>query len=336
VAAVEERKTLRQGDLLQLHYPGETIKELLDPQGILEDVTVGEEDLAGVIDCAEGSGVFFLKMCKEQAEYIRPVKVRIEAAEEKKKNIFRNPGEEFEGPHTWEPICMDALFNACDPLEIAKAVLDTAESPAPEYNQTNIWYYKDHLKNRIKSDTQHPISDKRWRSMVDENGIVMTGEGIPFRSHKEGCCMAATTMAAPIYPESVTAQVDTSGRAAYLLVTGVTFPMQSHVENLRVTIVYEDGIREEYPLINPYDIGDMWDTEFGRYHDTPGAGFENISGNRGALSSTGLDLTSVIPTDTEAHILRFLLRQDVKVKEIEMRTIANDAIYALMGITILK
>ena len=112
--------------------------------------------------------------------------------------------------------------------------------------------------------------------------------------------------------------------------------MQSHLENLRVIIRYENGSEEEYPLFNPDGIGDMWFTKFARYHDTPANGFENIGVGRGALSSAGQDLTKQIPTDMEAHILRFRLREDQTVKEIEMRVIANDVIFALMGVTLLK
>ena len=130
--------------------------------------------------------------------------------------------------------------------------------------------------------------------------------------------------------------VDKCGRAVYLLITGITLPMQSHVENLRIIIRYEDGIAEEHPLYNPDGIGDMWFTKFERYHDTPANGFENIGTGRGALSSAGLDLTKPIATDLEAHILRFHLRRDVRVKEIEMRIIANDVIFGLMGVTLLQ
>ena len=148
--------------------------------------------------------------------------------------------------------------------------------------------------------------------------------------------MAATTLASTAYPDRVMVQMEAVGRAVYLLITGITFPMQSHVENLRVTFLYEDGVREEHPLVNPTDIGDMWFTLWYRFHDTPNNGFENIGGRRGEMSSKGLDLDSPIPTDTEAHILRFRLRPGRKVRAVEMRTIANDAIFALMGITVLK
>lgn len=113
--------------------------------------------------------------------------------------------------------------------------------------------------------------------------------------------------------------------------------MQSHVENLRVIFRYEDGVEEEHPLYNPDGIGDMWFNKFDRYHYTAANGFENLSnGDVGAVSSAGLDLTKSIYTDLEGHILRFRLRPDVKVTEVEMRIIANDVLFALMGVTLLQ
>jgi hypothetical protein len=176
----------------------------------------------------------------------------------------------------------------------------------------------------------------RWRSLIDDQGIAMTGEGIPFRSCRDGNCLAAATLVSPAYSDRIIAPIHEAGRAAYLLITGITLPMQSHVENLRIIIRYEDGIEEEHPLYNPDGIGDMWFCKFERYHDTPANGFENIGSGRGALSSAGEDLTKQVQTDLEAHILRFHLREGISVKEIEMRVIAGDVIFALMGITLLK
>lgn len=336
VLPVEERRTLVEDETIALHYPGEKIEALLDPQGIIASPELGDGGVRGRITGGEGSGVFFLKMNKNQMEYIRPVKVWIQSAVPKPEKYFRSYREEFAGPYEWNTIDIDGLFNAASPMEVLETVRDTVIMPPKEYSQVNAVYYKDHLVNRNKMRPESPVSDERWRSLVGENGIVMTGEHIPFRSRREGAYMAATTMIATAYPDRVKAEVNAYGRAAYLLVTGTTYPMQSHVDNLRITFEYEDGMREEYPLVNPTDIGDMWFTFWGRFHDTPATGFENMGGHCGEMSSAGLDLRKPIRTDTEAHILRFRLRSDVKVKTIEMRTIANDAVFALMGVTLLK
>ncbi len=333
----QERLVLYRGEALSLDYPGEQILGLKDPQGLLCEVKICNEHMEGIVLGAEGSGAFFLCMKCGNAEYIRPIKVRICSANPIKTAVFRNFKEEYQAPYSFNTVNMDRFFNASTPMEVLRNVCDTVVFPPEEYNQINTDYYRAHLVERNLLCPEWRVSNERWRSLVNEDGIALTGEGIPFRSKKEGNCMAVTTLAGTAYPDRITVPVGGTGRAVYFLVTGTTYPMQSHVENLRITLKYEDKITEEHRLINPTDIGDMWFTLWGRYHDTPGAGFENLGGHcEGALSSLGCDLTKPIPTGTEAHIIGFPLRHGAVLQEIEMITIANDAIFALMGITILQ
>lgn len=334
ILPAEERHMLHAGDTLTLQYPGETIEEIVDPQGLLNDACVEDGVFTAKVTGEAGSGVFFLKMCTAGTAYIRPVKIRIR--EEKVQKLFRSFREEFAAPYTWHPVNMDSLFSAPSPEEAVKAAQESSIKMPHGYNWVNLTYYWMHLTDRLHESPLHEFSDRRWKSLIDENNMVMTGEGIPFRTKKEGNYLAVATLASTEFPDRVTAEINDTARAAYLLITGITFPMQSHVENLRITFTYEDGVQEEHPLVNPWDIGDMWGNCWKRYHDTPANGFENISGFTGALSSAGLDLTKPILTDTEAHILRFKLRENVKVRSVEMRTIANDVLFALMGVTLLK
>jgi hypothetical protein len=335
VAPTEARRALTPRETLRLAYEGESIGALYDPQGILADAKTEQGSLTAQVTDRAGSGVFFLRMECEGVEYIRPVKVMVGAR--KPVETFKGYREEFSAPYRWKTVNMDHLFNHRTPLETAQKVIDSATRPPESYNQVNFNYYSWHVCGGfITENPLYGLDNQRWRSLIDENGIAMTGEGIPFRSNREGNCMAAATLVSPAYPDRMIVPVGETGRAAYLLITGITLPMQSHVENLRILIRYEDGVTEEHPLYNPDGIGDMWFTKFERYHDTPANGFENIGLGRGALSSAGLDLTRQISTDLEAHILRFRLREGVAVKEIEMRIIANEVIFALMGVTLLE
>ena len=251
--------------------------------------------------------------------------------------MFRSYREEFAAPYAWKTVDMDALFNYDSPEKAADGIISTAVRLPEAYSQVNFGYYTWHVTGDFTRG--HPLygqTPNRWRSLVNDDGIAVTGEGIPFRSKRDGNCMAAATLVSPSHSDRIIVPVGEGGRAVYLLITGITLPMQSHVENLRITVRYEDGTEEEHPLRNPDGIGDMWFTKFGRWHDTPANGFENIGGGRGALSSAGLDLSKPVETDLEAHILRFRLREGVPVSEVEMRVIANDVIFALMGVTVLK
>jgi len=336
VTPIENRIMIKAGERLHFEYPGEEITELLDPQGLLENPQFAGDHVCAKAADSEGSGVFFLKMRVGDVVYFRPVKVWIKSAIEMEKKIFISPAKEFAGPLQWIPIDMDDQYNAGNPNETITLLKETSYRPPREYSQVGAGYYRMHLDHYLYRDPRVILSDTRWRSLVDEDGIAMTGEKIPFRSRKDGDYMAAATLSSDAFPDSVTVPVNASGRAAYLLITGITFPMQSHVENIRVIFTYEDGVVEEHPLVSPFDIGDCWSCMYGRWHDTAANGFENLSGHAGPASSAGLDLNSPINVATEAHILRFHLREGVKVKSVEMRMIALEILFALMGITLLQ
>jgi hypothetical protein len=121
------------------------------------------------------------------------------------------------------------------------------------------------------------------------------------------------------------------------MLSGMTFPVQSHVVNLRVTLRYADGQVQRVDLVNPFDIGDCWSTWCGRFHDTAANGFENIGGRAGPAGSSAVaDLTQPVALDTEAHLLALPLRASVELGQVQLEAIANDCIFGIMGATILK
>ena len=129
--------------------------------------------------------------------------------------------------------------------------------------------------------------------------------------------------------------VSASGRTLYLMISGTTFAMQSHVVNLRVTLTYANGAEEPHNLVNPFTIGDCWNQY--RYHDTPANGFENLGGRSGPAGSAGIaDLSRPIAVDTEAHLVAFDLRRDAALRSVRLEAVANDVIFGVMGATVCK
>ena len=122
------------------------------------------------------------------------------------------------------------------------------------------------------------------------------------------------------------------------MISGATFPAQSHVVQLRVTLHYEDGTKHVRDMVSPFDIGDGWNTWLGRYHDTAANGFENIGGREGPAGSSEVkDMTKPIHVnDSEAHLVPFELEQGIRLRSVEMEAIANDVVFGVMGATILK
>ena len=295
----------------------------------------GEPELADIYHTAECGLVTPTECYHMQCGgclYIRPVKLYIRGEKEHRK--FLPPSVFSENP-AFHTVPMWDLMNASSPRKVLDTVAKTTPAPPEAYSQTNYWYYLEHLDARTRLTPGEEVSDDRWRSLAAEHETVMTGEGIPFLSAGSGKYLSAVSVSAAGYPDSVTVPVEDTGLCLYLLLTGITFPMQSHVENLRVTITYRDGETEEYPLVNPFDICDGWSNLWGRFHDSPGCGFENLRGKQGVLSSAGQNLCKAIPTDTEAEILSFPLRKK-PVSAVTVRAVANDIVYCLMGVTVLR
>jgi hypothetical protein len=181
-----------------------------------------------------------------------------------------------------------------------------------------------------------PISDAAWRAKVGDDGVAWTAEGIPFKTAKSGDNIAVVTLVGG-FPERIEVPVGAAGQTLYLMLSGVTWPMQSHVVNLRLTCRYRDGATETRDLVNPTDIGDCWDTWLGWFHDTAANGFENIGGRFGPAGSNEVaDLTQPVEVDTEAHLLAIPLMSGRVLESVTMEAIANDIVFGIMGATILS
>lgn len=202
--------------------------------------------------------------------------------------------------------------------------------PAPA-SEVNTNYYKDHLVEPFVSPKP---SDEAWRNKIGADGIGWTTDGIPFRSPKTGPNIGVVTLAGA-FPAALEVPIGAQGKSLYLMISGTTFAMQSHVVNLRVTLRYADGSEQIHDLVNPFDIGDCWNQY--RYHDTAANGFENLGGRSGPAGSREVkDMTKPVPVDTEAHLVGIELKPGVQLDAVTLEAIANDVIFGIMGATVLK
>jgi hypothetical protein len=234
----------------------------------------------------------------------------------------------------WTLIDLHSLFNA-SVTEVLQRVTKAAKPPPSSASQVGFSYWRDY--HLLPSPGRNlSISDTAWRAKVDESGVAWTTDGIPFKSAKEGSNIAVVTLTGG-FPNQITLPVNAGGTMLYLMLSGMTFPVQSHVPNLRITLRYSDGDVQRTDLVNPFDIGDCWSTWCGRFHDTAANGFENIGGRSGPAGSNDVeDLTKPVALDTEAHLVPFPLRTDVTLVSVTVEAIANDIIFGIMGATILK
>jgi len=259
-----------------------------------------------------------------------PLPVRVESPRPAGPAVWSAPAGERDLTR-WTLIDLGALFNASVP-QVMERVLEAARPPALPACQVGFSYWKEHIKSRV---LQSP-SDAAWRAKIGTDGVGWTADRIPFRTNREGDDIAVTTRAGG-FPEALKVPVGAAGQALYLMVSGITFPSQSHVSNVRLRLCYHEGEEEAVDLVNPFGIGDCWGTWLGRFHDTEANGFENIGGRFGPGGSCEAgDLRRPVAVDTEAHLLRVPLRPGLALEALWFETVANDAIFGLMGVSVLN
>jgi len=235
----------------------------------------------------------------------------------------------------WSLLDLNGTFNTTINGSLEK--VEKEATPPPSGSSTvGYGYWKSHLGARHHGDPVQVPSDAAWRAKVDPQGVAWTTDGIPFKTVKEGFNIGIVTQAGA-FPTQLSFPANVSGKTLYLMLSGMSFPVQSHMPHLRITLQYADGCKEERDLYSPCDIGDGWSTWCGRWHDTPNAGFENLGGRFGPAGSKEVaDLTQPVNVDTEAHLVAFALKTGAVLSSVELEAVANDIIFGIMGATVLK
>jgi hypothetical protein len=310
-----------------------------DPQGLLADAKIADGVLTGKIAGRAGPGLLFLKAGSEQCPLLLPLPVRIEDPAQPPPRIWKAPALGSNNREQWTLVDLSGAFNS-ELTGVVPRLLVAAKPPAPPASQVGFNYMLCHYSTLLSEGLRPKVflpSDAAWRTKVGSDGVAWTEEGIPFLTARQGPNIAAVTLLGG-FPARIRVPVPkVGGKTLYLMLSGATWPAQSHVVNLRVELEFADGFRQTRDLVNPFDIGDCWDTWLGWAHDTPANGFENLGGRFGPPGSNpGMDLTRPVEVDTEAHLAAFELPPGGLLTGIALEAIANDVVFGLMGASVLK
>jgi hypothetical protein len=321
--AMPEERVVKVGERFEVEGGG----AMLDPQGILKDgVVTGEGGPGVVFSRKEGGG--------DVCPVIVPYRLRVKGGEEKARR-WLSPGFASEGRRLerWKLVDLSGVFNTplMEAMGRAKEAMKAPEAPA---SGINFEYRGGHMSARMKSGAKLEMSDAAWRAKVGPDGVAWTHEGIPFKTAATGDNIAVVTLEGG-FPEAVRFAVGAQGKTLYLMLSGVTWPMQSHVVNLRVTVEYQGGLKQVHDLVNPADIGDCWDTWLGSFHDSMGCGFENIGGRFGVGGSNEVaDLSVPVEVDTEANLVAIELQEGLAAAYVTVEAVANDIVFGVMGASV--
>ena len=322
---------VKQGEPLRLTLPDASIAEYSDPQGLLADARIDAGTLVGKVETEPGPGLIFVFDGNQEAPCWRAVAADVQPVKPIEKPKWSPPDAGERNLDRWTLIDLSKVFNASVP-EVPKRVIDGAIPPPLPASQVGFGYWKEHVIVRCK-----PPCDTAWRAKVGPDGVAWTTDGIPFKTSKEGNNIAVACLHTKAFPAAVSLPVKAAGRMLYLMISGETWPAQSHVVNLRVTLRYSDGTSATRDLVQPFDIGNCWGEWCGLYHDTPANGFENIGGRSGPMGSSQVaDLTKPIAVDTSAHLVRYDLAPGKLLDRVDMEVIANDVIFGIMGASIVR
>jgi hypothetical protein len=182
--------------------------------------------------------------------------------------------------------------------------------------------------------------------------VLVTELGIPFAQRAEGKNLVALSRWKD-FPAHLAVPINDTARKIYLLLSGVTFPMQSQIANLHIAVNYVDGGKAELDLVNPETFDSSWAGFFGgNYHSTsngmevigagetdmmgrnmPVARPQTILGQQGAPEP--LDYSQWTAA-SHADIVDLDCDPARPIQTLEISVLSNEIIAALHGVTLLK
>ena len=183
------------------------------------------------------------------------------------------------------------------------------------------------------------ISDSVFRTLVTDGCFNVAG--VPFSTPAEGKNIVYTSLW-DNYPDSVLIPVKGKAASAYLLMAGSTNHMQSRIDNALIVATYRDGTTDTLRLRNPdnwcpieqdYYVDDkaFYTIKPRPYRVCLGTG--TVSRDLGqALGISGV-YGREIPGGA-AQLLRMPLNPAKPLRSITLRTLSNDVVVGLMGITL--
>ncbi|MBC8053415.1 MAG: DUF4450 domain-containing protein [Sphingobacteriaceae bacterium] len=187
------------------------------------------------------------------------------------------------------------------------------------------------------------IDDSGLRSAASSKNEISIPNGVPFQTPSEVSKKNIVfTSRWDNYPDSVQIPLNGKSSHAYLLMAGSTNAMQSRLDNGEVLVYYTDGSSERLALRNPqtwwpieqdyYVDGFAFTTDYPRPYRVSlktaevtrkFTKFYSIKG----FSGYGID-------GGAATVLDLPLNPDKELKELKLKTLANDVVIGLMSLTL--
>ena len=304
--------------------------ELYDPQKVLTKVQVNSNGLLAKYNQQDGHKTFFIKTKQGAFTWWQPIDVFI---------IKPNPAEiQTATDHpSYEKIDLTSSFN--DP--VTKIFQNKYLSPRP--TSPTLQLPTQGIGNWAYHSVQVNISDSGLRVLARTQNQIKTSTGIPFQTPGDTSSKNIVfTSMWDNYPDSVIVPLKGNSSHAYFLMAGTTNPMQSRIVNGEITINYTDGTSDKLELKNPQN---WWPIEQDYYID--GFAFTTDAPRPTRIElKTGKEIlkdykyTSIRGFSNfgidggAATVLELPLDNKKQLKNLVLRSVANDVVIGLMALTL--
>lgn len=327
-AEVLSSSDYKNGERFSYEFPYETV-DVYDPQQVLSNLSRNGKTVSGIVLGLTGHRTLFVRLKQGEVKWWQPVDIHV--IEEKSLVTEAFTRVETAG---CEPVPMKALLNA----SVTDIFRNEYLSPRSPY--TTLQLPVQGIGEWCHPKTTAEIDDSGLRARI-RNGIFETKFGVPFLSFATGNNIAFTSLW-DNYPDSI--QIPLTGKAsrAYLLMAGSTNHMQCHIANGRLRAYYTDGTCTEMELINPENWcpieQDFFVDDIAFSVKTPRP--YRVHLKTGLISNNlekDLHIGGVYgrPIDGGAGILLEMeLDSSKQLSHLILKTLSNDVVIGLMGVTL--
>jgi hypothetical protein len=306
--------------------------ELYDPQHVLKGVVRGPNSITARFRELDGHKTFFLKTKQGVFNWWQPVDLFI---------VKQYPALEMRlnKERVFEKIDLNKSFNdVVTKVFKNKYVAPRPVSPTLQLPVTGIGNWAYH-------SLQVNISDSGLRAVAGAKNEFITSTGIPFQTPgSAGSKNIVFTSMWDNYPDAVIIPIKGKAAKAHLLMAGSTNPMQSRIVNGEIVINYSDGTADTLELKNPEN---WWPIEQDYYIDNYAFSTDAIRPLRISLK-TGKEISKDYKYSSirgfsnfaidggAATQLTMYLDNKKEIRNLVLRSVANDVVIGLMAVTLEK
>lgn len=283
------------GNELCFEVLGGELNDFRDICESLENIEVIGNKIYAKAKDIPGHHTLFIRVKTGEYDAWLAADYEVEEREAKKAPLCEKP---------FEPVDISAFFN-CSMTEVhEKEYL----SPRPEGYSIGVfsngryaweWNHKGH--------NQLYVDDSSLRAA---DGLIHTQSGIPFLTPAEKENLACVSLW-DNFPTEMTIPLNGSAQEAAVLFVATTNAMQTLVENVRITVTYEDGETDFVKLVYPLNIDDWLVPALQKANET--FYFNDFN---------------------HATVQRIRLNPEKKLANIKVEAIANEVIMGIMGVSL--